>query len=208
MVTLSLIRKTFKEIANMGQYYFPVELEKMEHLYSHDFGCGLKLMEHSWIENDMCQAVEMLLVEGGRWDKHKIVWAGDYADEEQGTAGTKAPDGTIYENDVNLQSMLDDKNKLKFLIEACPPDHHFLINFDKKEYVDKRNLKGVKYDGGTALWTIHPLPLLTCEGNGRGGGDFNGKDPKNLVGSWARNSIGLRKEVPAGFKELKFNLKE
>ena len=66
----------------MGQYYRPVSLDTMEHLNSHDYGCGMKLMEHSWIGNNFVEAVELLLIEGARWDKHKIVWAGDYADNE------------------------------------------------------------------------------------------------------------------------------
>lgn len=190
----------------MGQYYYPVELEKKEHLYSHDFGNGLKLMEHSWLDNNFVQAVEMLLVEGGRWDKHKIVWAGDYADpEEEGSEHYQHDENG---NPINIQSMLDDKDKLVFVIEACPPDHHFLINFDKKEFVDKRKVKGFKASWDDDIWHIHPLPLLTCEGNGRGGGDFRGSDPKHLIGSWARNSIGLRKEVPEGFTEIIFDLIE
>lgn len=41
---------------------------------------------------------------------------------------------------------------------------------------------------------IHPLPLLTCEGNGRGGGDFRteNEDYLKLIGSWARNRITIQ----------------
>lgn len=39
-------------------------------------------------------------------------------------------------------------------------------------------------------WTVHPLPLLTAEGNGRGGGDYHEQNPDiELVGTWARDSI-------------------
>jgi hypothetical protein len=59
---------------------------------------------------------------------------------------------------------------------------------------------------------LHPLPLLTAEGNGRGGGDFRGDDPQNLVGSWARDLISveaaLTPEQLNEYTELVFNLTE
>jgi hypothetical protein len=63
----------------------------------------------------------------------------------------------------------------------------YLVNHTKKEFVDKNKLKT---DGG---WVIHPLPLLTCSGNGRGGGDYGGTD-ENYVGSWAGDVISVEKE--------------
>jgi hypothetical protein len=56
-------------------------------------------------------------------------------------------------------------------------------------------------------WQIHPLPLLTCEGNGRGGGDYGGND-QNLVGLWARNTISVSNDIPDGYEELLFTLHE
>lgn len=61
-------------------------------------------------------------------------------------------------------------------------DLRFLINDDRKEYVDLWEVPSI--DG----YRVHPLPLLTCDGNGRGGGDYNGLNNK-MVGSWARNFI-------------------
>jgi hypothetical protein len=62
------------------------------------------------------------------------------------------------------------------------------------------------YDGEESQ--IHPLPLLTCEGNGRGGGDYYGEDTNNLVGSWARNIIEPTNKKPTDeFIELLFDLK-
>ena len=37
---------------------------------------------------------------------------------------------------------------------------------------------------------FHPLPLLTANGNGRGGGDYLGSD-MDLVGSWAGDRIAV-----------------
>ena len=53
---------------------------------------------------------------------------------------------------------------------------------------------------------MHPLPILTCEGNGRGGGDFHKGD--DLVGKWARNRVTVANEVPEGYSEIEFNLFE
>lgn len=189
----------------MGQYYRPVSLDTMEHLYSHNYNNGLKLMEHSYIGNNFVAAVEFLLTEGARWDKHQIVWAGDYADSEPGTESDENEDG------VNIYSQLEDVKCLSNIIEGIPSDHYFIVNFDKKEYVDKRHVPGVRYkwqDPEDEPLQIHPLPLLTCEGNGRGGGDFRGNDPRNIIGSWARNRIGVRSSAPEGFKEVLFDLTE
>ena len=66
----------------MGQYYKPVNLDKKKFVYSHDYGNGLKLMEHSWIDNDFVAIVENLIKKGGDWYGDRIVWAGDYAKNE------------------------------------------------------------------------------------------------------------------------------
>lgn len=52
------------------------------------------------------------------------------------------------------------------------------------------------------------IPLLTNESNGMGGGDFGGNDPKDLVGSWARNHLSVELEIPEGYTELVFDLTE
>ena len=65
----------------------------------------------------------------------------------------------------------------------------------KKEYVDKDYLP-IHPEG----WQVHPLPLLTCEGNGRGGGDYTRNN--RYIGSWARNQISIEKQKPEDFKEI------
>jgi hypothetical protein len=81
---------------------------------------------------------------------------------------------------------------------------------DTKEYVDKKKvpISDIWEDDKGKEWpfAIHPLPLLTCEGNGRGGGDFYKEDP--LVGKWARNRVTVSKTKPKGYTEIEFNLFE
>ncbi|AVR77587.1 hypothetical protein SEA_INTERFOLIA_83 [Mycobacterium phage InterFolia] len=91
--------------------------------------------------------------------------------------------------------------------------HPYLLNHDKGLAVDKRRVP--KDANG---WRIHPLPLLTVEGNGRGGGDFH-VDPDyfrtgdnrgnfDLIGSWSRDRISLSKTLPKGFERTDFDLVE
>lgn len=144
-----------------------------------------------------------------------IIWSGDYADGETDPAIIAKADPTSYyctdfsqETEPNLYNMVAEEG-LKFLIDGSPDDHNYIINFDKKLYVDKTKVpSGDDIWGNGELFKIHPLPLLTCEGNGRRGGDFRGEDPNELIGSWARNRLGLRKEIPEGFTELIFDLIE
>ena len=70
-------------------------------------------------------------------------------------------------------------------------------------YVDKNK---VPKDASNWGWKLHPLPLLTCEGNGRGGGDFHGSN--ELIGTWARDVISVAAKKPKGFKELIFDVTE
>jgi hypothetical protein len=83
----------------------------------------------------------------------------------------------------------------------------YLINFDKKEFVNKTKVP--KDNDG---WRIHPLPLLTCEGNDRGGSKINFYgDEKGLVGRWSRDIIGSstnKTNIPKEFKEIIFDLVE
>ena len=56
-------------------------------------------------------------------------------------------------------------------------------------------------------YIYHPLPLLTCEGNSRGGGDYRGQDRQNLLGSWARDSLSIEAMRPGHpYTEVDFDL--
>lgn len=175
----------------MGQYYKPVILADNKKtvksfMYSHRYGNGLKLMEHSYIGNDFVGTFETQLIA----NPQRVCWAGDYADECKGR-----------------KSNLFDRCKEK--LEVQPPlsipneeELRFVVNHSKKEFVDKMKVKKIPNWGAK----IHPLPLLTCEGNGRGGGDFRGEN--DYVGSWARDVISVETTAPEGFTEIFPNFKE
>ena len=165
----------------MGQYYKPTSVDRMESLYSHDYGNMSKLMEHSYISNGFVDIAERMLSEGGKWYKNSFVWAGDYADEE--------PSGS------NLFTLAKEI-QIKFKhAENNLPNGRYIINHSIKKYIDK-DIVPEDEDG----WKVHPLPLLTCEGNGRGGGDYR-KD-NNWIGAWARHRISIEDSIPEGYTEL------
>ena len=177
----------------MGQYYKPCSLsedkkEVVGWMYTHDYGNGLNLLEHSYLLNNFVRTVEKQISPGGEWNGKPLVWVGDYSDDYEG----------------NLYAQCNQDNNIK--PEEVSDDYklgNYLVNHTKKEYVDKTKIPNE--DG----WAIHPLPLLTCEGNGRGGGDFMGEDPNHLVGSWARDIITVESIVPlSDYTELIFDLKE
>ena len=203
----------------MGQYYKPMFLTKNERgndrpaawIYSHDIktkytrddgksfmmGCGLKLMEHSWMNNPMVQIVESLLLPGGNWHKQPIVWAGDYAEPEKETMDH---DGVIRTHNNNLYDFCDDHNKITPKIVRLAKRYRYILNHTTNQYVDKTKVPD--NDG----WHIHPLPLLTCEGNGQGGGDYRGNNP--IIGTWARHTLSVDAVIPEGYTELIFDITE
>jgi hypothetical protein len=186
----------------MGQYYKPVSLDKKEYMYTHDFktrfkrgdgkvmylGQGLKLMEHSYINNPVMNAVENMIIPGGDWYRTRLVWAGDYADQETGYE--KGPDG----REINLWDIMEDEGtKIRPSTKRVNKKYHFLTNHTKKLVVDLNRIKEDQ-DG----YRIHPLSILVCEGNGRGGGDFVGEDSR--IGTWARDMISLEDHITEGYE--------
>ena len=64
----------------MGQYYKPVLLEDYSDtpflsFYSHDYGNGSKLMEHSWVGNDFVAVVESRLANSPKREKYSLIVA-------------------------------------------------------------------------------------------------------------------------------------
>ncbi len=198
----------------MGQYYRAICLLaitpaiNLQHVSSSDYGNGPKLMEHSYLTNGYLDTVESLLAPGGAWHKKPLVWAGDYADDE-----TDANGNDLGHNLYDLCYDESDKGRVPNKLQPAEPKSmkrfRYIVNHTTKQYVDKRKVPA--NDTGEwkgKPWTnyIHPLSILTCEGNGRGGGDLHLEHP--LIGSWARNVISVETSKPKGYTELAFNLTE
>ena len=175
----------------MGQYYVAIILadndsKKAEIIkaYLESFGgSGQKLTEHSYIDNNFVNTFEFQLSKDGMFYKSRVVWAGDYADKEIDS-----------EKNLNEHTYeLPDKslNELRIPVKNTK-EYRYIINHTKKQYVDKEK----QY--------YHLLPLLTAEGNGRGGGDYSG-DGEQFIGIWARDVISVEKEVPEDYTKLECN---
>lgn len=193
----------------MGQYYRPTAAGTNTFVRCYDFDSGAKLMEHSWMKNHFVQFVESLLVEGGIWNGKPIVWAGDYADGEKDKNGNPLTykEGEN-EYDLTLYNMTKIKLEPEDIKDFKPKFYRYLINETKKCFIDKTKVPEDN-DG----WKIHPLPLMTCEGNGRGGGDFCVDNERNqgntdLIGTWARDVITVSTKKPKGYEEIDFNIVE
>lgn len=189
----------------MGQYYKPVILADNKKtvkawVYSHDIkytfkradgteiecGNGLKLMEHSYIGNEFVSAFESLI----KNNPQRVMWGGDYADLCKGLK-------------TNTYDRCTDKNKVLPTDRPNARETRYVVNHSKKEFVDKYKVAEIKDWKGAK---IHPLPLLTCEGNGRGGGDFRGEN--KYIGTWARDIISVESKKPQGYTEIVPNFNE
>jgi len=160
----------------MGQYYLVVILaEKSDKEYIRTYldpgmyNHGVKLTEHSYISNNFMKIVENLIGPNGMFYKSRLVWAGDYADNEPNY-------------DKNLYTMCDGKNPFEY--KGTLVSYTYIVNHTKKVYVKKN-----------ASMYLHPLSLLTAEGNGSGGGDYYGPNTET-VGTWARDVISMENEAP------------
>ena len=144
---------------------------------------GLKLMEHSWIDNGHVNGV----LEAIEDNPCQVAWVGDYADE----AGDFDERYTEEVRDAVWSG-----NCLKDSPFAEMPSTHrdgFLANLDKGAYIDLAEYIGAatytqRWDRSGGEWCIHPLPLLTAIGNGRGCGDYHGTC-MGAVGAWAMDEI-------------------
>ena len=223
----------------MGQYYTPVltqgktticfnnrtalmtEQDKIEQAKSSYYNYhGLKIMEHSWLRNDLVNGVAKRLLN----KKGRVVWVGDYSDEGifKSTDGTETPLTLeeLYnasrksgedENGYNIyEGGLPDNVKFMKLVRYNPNftmEHKFLINLTKKEYVhlDEYISRSISEDG----WCVHPLPLLTSTGGDNGGGDYHECFiDSHLVGHWAYDELIIKEVEPKGFTKLDVTFSE
>jgi hypothetical protein len=202
----------------MGQYYRGVVLgktskKKSKFIVRQAFCCyahhtGAKLTEHSYVGVWYIKEYEKALAE--EFHGYPFVWIGDYADTKFDVDGYTAANEFIdkethknaisqgYTKNVNggwgaeyirngetaFEKDFAVKTPLKDFIE-----YKYIVNYTKKQYIRIPDKKG----------EIHPLPLLCADGNGRGGGDYEGVNMQ-LVGSWAYDEIGVTNTIPENIK--------
>ena len=170
----------------MGQYYTPViqEERKLYRVYSHDFGSGLKLTEHSYIGNGFVNVIANYIVENAV----KLWWCGDYAEESD------------FQNEKEFTRIYkhawDYKEEAHTTLPDCKKDFDwsqqwYFVNVSKREYVKMPKQKEEEYD-----FTYNCISLLTAVGNGRGGGDYWREDMQSVVGYWAGDVVYLTLKKP------------
>jgi hypothetical protein len=170
----------------MGQYYKVVILsDSGDIIRAWVQPRYLKLMEHSYQEELFMNAIEHILSVQGMFYKSRVVWAGDYSTHEEYDEHTKKN-----QNLYNIATEEHPIHKEKRLELATLKSLPYIVNHSKKMFVDKTKEK-----------EIHPLPLLVSEGNGRGGGDYYGKN-EELCGTWSRDIISMESAIPEGYTEL------
>lgn len=223
----------------MGQYYHPIIMGKRYgvkgYLYAHEYSDGLKLMEHSYLGNDFVNAVLRMIDH----QPMRIAWMGDYADspypedseKDREPYQRKLPKADFLRIQRSVYGWIDNGAERKPTAGKIHPEPlegfdnpedfggWYLINHSANEYVDLGEYQ--RMNGWTEKWrdrdgvlheywsAIHPLPLLTACGNGRGGGDYHRQYPDyDKVGTWAFDLIEFANYKPIGFTERIVKFKE
>ena len=171
----------------MGQYYAALVINGHGENKVFSFPAHSKLLEHSWWSNDAVNAVAQDIFQCPK----TVYWVGDYSCQTPAEISEE-----LY--DIAMNGMFANQNT----VNDCSfnLDGKFLVNHSKKLFVDCSDYhKRMSEKSGD--WVIHPLPLLTAVGNGRGGGDYYTVN-KTMVGTWAGNLLSVEIEVPEGYSEV------
>lgn len=207
----------------MGQYYTIANVDKKEYLYSHDYNCGLKLMEFSYIvsdgsANDFMSALNYLL--DNDWKGDRVYVIGDYANTNESDENDKnwIPVLDKLQTEFNTDCLYEYISKNFKTLKGIPTDYiakPYLCNNLTQEYINLRSLP-VAWDLKDSdeeelrnkYVAIYPLPLLLAMGNNRGGGDYH--EDTSFVGSWTdtSKSIFFSDTIPENFEEFRPNFVE
>lgn len=166
-----------------------------------------KLTEHSWWLNDFVNAV-CLDVYNSK-GKNRIAWIGDYAHTYLKCRNLEHYNG-LNKRQINRLCMRCWKcdgravDHTDFTLDGL-----FLINHTKKQYIDCS-----QYYKDSVMpdeWCIHPLPILTCIGNGLGGGDYNAAtddSTEEYIGAWTWDEISIADKPISDYNEISPIFKE
>lgn len=200
----------------MGQYFKQVLLREDNVIIawacSWAYNNGAKLMEHSWLGNSFVAVAENLLLK----NPTRVVWCGDYSDKDPSLGIDEEQVKAGYDGTMNFYDLCEYKGnaikEVKEGITSIGKRAKYVVNHTTKEFIDKTKVPVtntyVDNDGKSWDYNIHPLPLMTCNSNGRGGGDFRDEYPNGLVGRWSGNLISIETRKPKGFTEVIFDLIE
>lgn len=163
---------------------------------------GMKLMEHSWWNNELLCAVGNLILD----NPIRIAWVGDYTEKSDLTNLNKhkKPFTTAFVWGARAKVNQFESSDFEFPTKNEYP--LYLINHDKKIYVDLNKYYELNNRKG---WCINPISLLTATSNDRGGGDYHdGYPDAECCGTWAWDLVELKKDLPSGYIEDEYNFVE
>lgn len=161
-----------------------------------------KLTEHSRWLNEFVNAVCSDIYTDSEYCR--VAWVGDYAD-----FCTESLNGLNVKQINRLYRQAWNRKGSAVQSTDFTLCGKYLINKTKHEYIDcsAYYANSVMRDGKC----MHPLPILTCIGNGLGSGDYNSptKDSTTgLIGSWAWDEICITDKPVKGYAEIKAIFKE
>lgn len=206
----------------MGQYYKILCVNRREEL-SKD-GYGAKLMESSWVGNDLTTSLYYMLMRN--WSEKIVVNIGDYADTNEDWAVlvnklskrfkiNSYPD--YWDNTKTYKSLYQTAKEFTKIVPKSSIKRKDLgriygLNLNKKEFVDLNVLPVTdvyKDKRGETIYSVEPISLLVAMGNGLGGGDYyDDSEFTSYVGSWAGDRISVSHFIPNGYTEIEPNFKE
>lgn len=208
----------------MGQYYKIINLDKKEYLSSWNYNCGAKLMEFSYIGNDLTSndfAGALISLIESSWKNDRIIVVGDYFNME--FVREETPKMVDFFSSLYNELGLDEESPFYNCCERkdfkelknikSKKAKRYLVNNKTMQYVDLKNLPVEwtyeKDDLTSGYTSIFPLTLLIAVGNGLGLGDY-GTINKNLVGYWCNSSefIEFSSKIPKGFEKFSPNFTE
>lgn len=212
----------------MGQYYKAMfmneETGAITGLDSWSYDNGAKIMEHSYVGNKFVSAAMQVLANSK--EPVRVAWVGDYADDDLDKFGTVSDIRNAWKvHDMYRAAWRYEGEEFNGLqpedipgftelwegawVQKGPKAWEYtgtyldklqILNDSKKEYVAIPKWK-------PRSWAIHPLPLLTCIGNGLGGGDYHGTRMED-VGRWCGDIIRVADDHPKGYKRVAMTFEE
>ena len=190
----------------MGQYFRPIlgdefglNCKVFDRSVNGEYTLA-KLMEHSWWKNPFVNAFSEFLYN----EPSRVAWVGDYADEPD---DFDFPNCSAFYVPCYKEIWGETIQPIGVVSSDFKLDGKFLLNHDRQQFVDLDEYKKLSVDKDG--WTIHPLPLLTAVGNGRGGGDFHaGNTGFEKVGLWAWQLISFADKPPKNFSKFPLVFKE
>lgn len=158
----------------------------------HMFSNGSKLSENGYPEASFVEGIVNEL----RNRPARVAWVGDYANEEEDFTGIDGYGEDTYNTLWGPdEGQVADPVAFRIAPERGDSLRGYLVNRTKGVFLD---LADTATD---AALSMHPLPVLTAIGNGRGGGDYFGPN-MDAVGSWAMDVLEVIDAEPAGFERL------